>query len=122
MKRNFKNEATKRLLLKMVGTLTPVEIAEIIEDREVMATDIPQWIEIIVQENCGMVLNRLRKYEEAIQAKYGQINFTIQKLALYHRFWTNWDGEEPCPFNESVPLRMFYDEQIKSDQKKRNKY
>ena len=106
----------------MVGTLTPVEIAEIIEDREVMKTDIPQWIEIIVQENCGMVLKRLRGYEEAIQRKYGQINFTIQKLALYHRLWTNWDGEEPCPFNESVPLNRFFDEQIKSDLEMRNKY
>ena len=106
----------------MVGTLTPVEIAEITEDKEVVMTDIPQWIEIILQENCKIIMDRLKNYDEAMRGKYGQINFTIQKLAVYHRFWTNWDGKEPCPFNEPVPLNLFFDTQILSAMDARNKY
>ena len=96
----------------MIGSLTPAEIAEIIEDDEVQQTDVPQWVELVIEEKCSMVLQRLQLYEEKYKDKYGTIPHTVQKLALYHHIWTNWDGKEPCQYDGPMPLSMFYDDTI----------
>ena len=109
---NFKNARTKATLAKMLGTLTPTEICDVIEDKEVARTDIPTWTELVIQENCTIILKRLELYNDSIRRKYGDIKFTIQKLSIYHKIWMNWDGNEPCPCERNEKLEFFYDSTI----------
>ena len=113
--RNFKNENTRNILAKMVGTLTPGEISDVIEDKEVAKTDLPKWVELVLQEKCKTVLNRLTLYENRYYEKYGLVQHTIQKLSVYHLMWTNWDGLEPCPFYSAQPLHCFFDENLSAN-------
>ena len=107
---------TKTILAKMLGNLTPAEICDVIEDKEVARTDIPAWTELVIQENCTIVLKRLELYNESIQRKYGAVKFTVQKLSIYHKIWTAWDGDEPCPCDKNENLEYFYDSSIFSRQ------
>ena len=99
-------------MTKMLGILTPAEISEVIEDKEVAQTDVPDWVELVLQEKCTIVLQRLGLYENRLLEKYGMVQHTIQKLSVYHKIWTNWDGQEPCPFYSNQPLARFFDENI----------
>ena len=112
MIRNFKSERTRDTMTKMLGTLTPMEIAEVIEDKEVAKTDIPKWVELVLQEKCTKVIQRMNIYEDDLTKRYGMVQHTIQKLSVYHMIWTNWDGQEPCPFYSNQPLYRFFDENI----------
>ena len=118
---NFKNQHARAILARMLGKMTPAEICAVIEDKEVKRTDIPKWTELVIQENCTILLERLKLYTDSINQKYGDILYTVQKLSVYHKIWTNWDGKEPCPFNEGVPLESFYDSAIMYSQSM-NKY
>lgn len=109
---NFTSVRTKTTLAKMLGNLTPAEICEVIEDKEVAKTDIPAWTELVIQENCTMVMERLQLYNESILKKYGAVQFTVQKLSIYHKIWTNWDDKEPCPCENNMTLDFFYDTAI----------
>ena len=113
---NFTNVRTKATLAKMLGNLTPAEICEVIEDKEVARTDIPAWTELVIQENCTMVMERLTLYKDSILEKYGEVKFTVQKLSIYHKIWTNWDGQEPCPCEYNMTLNFFYDSAIQMRQ------
>ena len=113
MFRNFKSDATRDIMAKMLGTLTPAEISEVIEDQEVAKTDIPKWVELVVQEKCTIIMKRLELYEQQFLDRYGVVQHTIQKLSVYHKIWTNWDGCEPCQFDDNMPLYYFFDTNVR---------
>ena len=112
MIRNFQNKDTRRIMTKMLGNMTPAEITKVIQDKEVTRSDIPEWVELVLQENCSIIRSRITLYEDKIQEKFGTMKYLVQKLSVYHLIWNNWDGDEPCPVSDPMPLAFFFDTSI----------
>ena len=110
--RNFQNKDTRKIMTKMLGNMTPMEITTVIKDKEVARSDIPDWVELVLQENCSIIKSRIILYEEKIQERFGDLKYFVQKLSIYHLIWNNWDGNEPCPITEPMPLAYFFDTAI----------
>ena len=118
MFQNFRSAETRRVLRTMIGFMSPEEMVVLHRDRQLRNTDVPAWIEGVLREECTLVVNRLRIYEDKIVREYGHLSTMAEKLSIYHTIWENWDGLEPCPFTRMRTLRQYFDtnipEQIKS--------
>ena len=109
MTEDFTNPWTRKTLKTMLGFMYPSEMAELTEDRQVRQTDIPEWVERTLRRECTYVVRRLPRYERQIQARYGDLDSLVKKLAVYHTVRDDWDSLEPCNFEFMQPLYRYYD-------------
>ena len=108
----YANATTRKTLRIMLGNMYPSEMSDLTEDRQVRNTDIPDWVEQTLQEECKLLIARLPRYEDRILEKYGPIESLIGKIMVYHTVCDNWDSMEPCNFSQMRPLRYYFDEHI----------
>ena len=97
----------------------PSEMFDLADDRQIRNTDVPEWIEQTLREECKLILDRLPRYEQRILEKYGHIGSLVGKLSVWHTVRDNWDGLEPCNFEFQQPLRCYFDENIDPEIKNR---
>ena len=119
MTQQLQNATTRKTLRIMLGHMYPSEMSDMTEDRQIRHTNIPEWIEKILQEECQLVVARLPRYEARIEEKYGPIESLIGKLMVYHTVRDDWDSLEPCNFENMRPLRFYFDEHIDPTVKRR---
>ena len=119
MAETFRNPSTKKTLRIMLGNMYPSEMSDLTEDRQIRDTDVPEWIERTLREECTLVVERLPRYEAKILERYGPISSLIGKLVIYHTVRDNWDSLEPCNFTRMMPLRCYFDDQISDEIKNR---
>lgn len=119
MAESIRNPSSRKTLRIMLGNMYPSEMSDLTEDRQIMKTLVPDWIERTLHEECTYVVNRLPRYEAKIKEKYGPIDTLIGKLMVYHTVRDNWDSLEPCNFTRMMPLRCYFDDQIPDDIKRR---
>ena len=108
----YRSPFTRRTLKIMIGNMYPSEMWELTEDRQIRTSDVPEWIEQTLREECKLLIARLPRYEALIEAKYGVIGSLIGKISVWHTVRDNWDGLEPCNFENMKPLRYYFDEHI----------
>ena len=89
--------------------MTPKEVLHLVKDKELKNSDIPEWVERTLREECTVLIGRLARYEARIRDRFGFLGSTIEKLAIYHDIWTNWDGSEPFPWREERTIDAFLD-------------
>ena len=108
----YANATTRKTLRIMLGNMYPSEMSDLTEDRQIQGTDIPDWVEQTLLQECKMVVARLPRYEARIQEMYGPISSLVGKITVYHTVCDNWDSMEPCNFQRMKPLRYYFDEHI----------
>ena len=112
MTEDFTNPWTRKTLKIMLGNMYPSEMADMVEDRQIRRTDVPEWVERTLQAECTYVVQRLPRYEAQIQARYGPVHSLVKKLAVYHTVRDDWDSLEPCNYEFMKPIRDYYDSQL----------
>ena len=116
---SFRNPTTRKTLLIMMGNMYPSEMYELTRDPQLKNTDVPEWIDQTIREQCGLVIARIPRYEEKFLRRFGHTPSLIGKLAAYHEVWDNWDSLEPCAYPSPQPLRKYFDEHIDPTVKER---
>lgn len=116
---DFRNPSTRKTLKIMIGNMYPSEMADMIEDRQVRRTDVPEWLERTLKAECKYVVERLPRYETLIRLKYGQIDSLVKKLSVYHTVCDNFDDLEPCNFEFMKPLFKYFDRNLDRATKRR---
>ena len=119
MTEDFRNPSTRKTLTIMIGNMYPSEMADLIEDRQVRRTDVPEWLERTLQSECKYVVERLPRYETLIRLRYGQVDSLVKKLAVYHTVCDDFDGLEPCNFEFMKPLYKYFDQNLDRATKRR---
>ena len=90
----------------------PSEMFDLTEDRQIQDTDIPNWVEQTLRQECKLIIARLPRYETRINEMYGPISSLVGKITVYHTVCDDWDSMEPCNFQNMQPLRHYFDEHI----------
>ena len=119
MTNDFSNRETRRVLRTMLGNMYPAQMVTLHKDRELRNSDVSDWIEQTLRQECTLVLKRLEKYENKILERYGHLPTMAEKLEIYHEIWENWDGLEPCPFTRARTLKNYFDKCIPEEVKNR---
>ena len=107
----YSNEKSRKIMTAMLGNMKPDEIVDLISDRRIRRTDVPNWVEATLRENCKILVARLLRYDSKIRAKFGRFPSLVKIIKEYHNFWDNWDSLEPFPFTEMRQLKYYYDDE-----------
>ena len=98
---------------EMLGNLKPDDIVDLVSDPKIKSTDVPQWVELTLRQNCTVIIERLKRYDSKIIQKFGRpIPSLVKKLKIYNQIWDNWDGLEPFPYKETRKLKYYFDDMI----------
>ena len=92
--------------------MKPAEMVEMVNDVQLQGSDVPQWVEAMVEEFCTILVRRFDFYEARYQNRYPRTTTLIEKMALYRTVWVNWDGLEPFPWREERPIKYYFDSNI----------
>ena len=94
----------------MLGNMTPREILALTKDKELEGSDVSEWVERTLREEATVLVGRLDRYKDRIQNRFGFMGSIIEKLVIYPRVWTNWDGTEPFAWREEEkPIKEYFD-------------
>ena len=97
---------------KMLGNMKPSEVLELVNDMQIKRSDVPRWVEAMIDEFCTVLVQRINFYEARYRNRYALANTLIEKLSLYRTLWVNWDGLEPFPWREERPIKYYYDSNL----------
>ena len=100
----FDSSNTKQISKKMLGNMKPTEMLELVRDDQIRRSDVPQWVETMIEECCTVLVQRFEFYEARYQNRFSDAVTLIEKMARYRSVWVNWDGLEPFPWREEPPL------------------
>ena len=112
----FRSTRTRQISKKMLGNMKPSEILELVKDPEIQNSDVPNWVELMIEEYCGILVERFKWYEARYENRYGHVDTLIEKMVHYRTVWVNWDGLEPFPWREERPIKFYYDSNTQSPQ------
>ena len=96
----------------MLGNMKPSEILQLVNDPQIKKSDVPNWVELMIEEYCTTLVRRFEVYEATFIKKHGQINSLIEKMVHYKTIWINWDGLEPFPWRDERAIKYYFDENI----------
>ena len=105
----FKSAKTRKIMRKMIGKMYPKELLHLVQDRELKETDVPTWVERTLREECKTLIRRLGHYDGRIRDRFGFLGSVIEKLVIYPKIWTNWDGSEPFAWRDDHPIEDYFD-------------
>lgn len=108
----FHSTRTKNLSKKMLGNMKPAEILELVQDHQIKGSDVPQWVEAMIEEFCTVLVQRFAFYEARYQNRFPNAGTFIEKMVHYRNVWVNWDGLEPFPWREARPIKYYYDSNL----------
>ena len=98
----------------MLGNMKPSEILEMVEDAQIKESDVPRWVEAMIEEYCTILLQRFDFYEARYTNRFPEATTFIEKMTRYRSLWVNWDGLEPFPWREERPIKYYYDANLRS--------
>lgn len=110
----YTNERSVLIMKEMLGNMKPNEIVDLISDRRVRRTDVPNWVEATLRQHCKILVSRLVRYDQKIRRKFGRFPSLVKIIKEYHGIWDNWDSLEPFPYTEMKPIKCYYDEAARS--------
>ena len=110
----FRSTRTRQITKKMLGNMKPSEMLELVTDPEIKNSDVPRWVELMIEEYCSMLVERFEWYEARYENRYGQIDSLIEKMVHYRTVWVNWDGLEPFPWREERPIKYYFDSNVRA--------
>lgn len=94
--------------------MKPSEILEMVSDGQLKESDIPSWVEAMIEEYCTILVQRFDFYEARYHNRYAEFTSLIGKMTCYRKVWVNWDGLEPFPWREERPIKYYFDSNIQS--------
>ena len=110
---HYSNQRTRAIMKEMLGNMKPDDVLELISDPKIKSTDVPQWVELTLRQNCKIIARRLRKYDSKIIQKFGRpISSLVKKLKIYNQIWDNWDGQEPFPYPDTRKIKYYFDDVV----------
>lgn len=110
----FQSNRTKLLSKKMLGNMKPSEILELVNDDQIRRSDVPQWVNGMIEEYCTVFVERVDFYEARFNNRYRNAELLIEKMVHYRSIWVNWDGLEPFPWREERPIKYYYDSHLRN--------
>ena len=111
--RMFRSARTRKVLRKMFGGMKPSEMWDLAKDEQLKHSDIPQWIEQMIRQECTILMSRFEHYKDKYIAKYGHIGSCIEKMVRYPSIWENWDDQETFPWREEKSIKYYMDAYIR---------
>ena len=108
----FRSNRIREISRKMLGNMKPSEIVELVSEPDVKNSDVPAWVDLVIEEYCKIFTERCSFYESRFEYRYGRNLSLIAKMDKYRTVWVNWDGLEPFPWREERPIKYFFDENI----------
>ena len=114
----FRSERTRQISKKMLGNMKPSEMLELVTDPDVENSDVPEWVELMIETYCTMLVERFDWYEARYTNRYGQVNSLLRKMVYYGSIWVNWDGLEPFPWREERPIKYYFDSNVRNPERR----
>ena len=108
----FHSIRTKLVSRKMLGNMKPSEILELVKDDQVKRSDVPRWVNSMIEEYCTILVRRFEFYEARYRNRFANAVTPIEKMVHYRLVWVNWDGLEPFPWREERPIKYYFDVNI----------
>ena len=108
----FHSSNTKQISKKMLGNMKPSEIWELVKDQQIKKSDVPRWVDLMIEEYCTVLVRRFEFYEARYENRFGNVESLIEKMVHYKNVWVNWDGLEPFPWREERPIKYFFDSNL----------
>ena len=76
----FRSNRTKNLSKKMLGNMKPSEIVELVKDDQMRGSDVPRWVEAMIEEFCTILLQRFEFYEARYRNRFSDSTSLIEKM------------------------------------------
>lgn len=108
----FRSNRINEISRKMLGNMKPSEILELVRDPQIKNSDVPKWVELVIEEYCTILVRRFEFYDARFVNRHGQLDSLIEKMTYYRTLWVNWDGLEPFPWREERPIKYYFDRNL----------